>query len=201
MWWRPSRRGLAEHWLATDPGEPFTDRVFVVLGVLLLVVTWSGLWSVGSKLVRHRFDFWPHVLTAGSYALAMGIVVLLLPLASYASGWTLFSRLSGIVGAAIGWAMVTAHLRLMLPVRPRVLSAVMSLLFVGALAVQVTHTYQTYNRLFAELYVSTIGPPAIRLAPTVDADRFVDEARALEAILTRHAADEDAAATVPAVAP
>ena len=44
---------------------------------------------------------------------------------------------------------------------------------------------------FPELYVSTLAPPALRLAPTVSTARFVDEARALKATLEAHIADDD----------
>ena len=45
--------------------------------------------------------------------------------------------------------------------------------------------------LFPELYVSTLAPPALRLAPTVSTARFVDEARAFKATLEAHIADDD----------
>lgn len=182
---------LVEHWLSTDPGGRATDHLVAAIGAWLVLATWSGFWAVGSKLVQHRFDFWAHVRTASGYAVGAGVVALVLPLLSYASGWTTFSRISGIVAAAVAWAMVLAHLRLMLPTRARMLTAVMSALFVAGVSVQFVHTYQTQDRLFNELYVTMLGPPAVRVAPAVGAGRFIDEARALEAVLTYHAADDE----------
>ena len=174
---------LGEQWMSTDPGGRATEYLVVAIVAWLVLATWSGFWAVGSKLVQHRFDFWAHVRTASGYAVAITVVAMVLPLVSYASGWTALSKVSGIVAAAVAWAMILAHLRLMLPTRARMLTAVMGALFMAGVAVQFVHTYQTRDRLFNELYVTTLGPPAVRLAPAVEAARFIDEARALEAVL------------------
>lgn len=192
---------LALQWLSTDPGGRATDYLVVAIGAWLVLAAWSGFWSVGSKLVRHRFDFWAHVRTASGYAVVASVLALLLPLISYASGFTAFSKVSGIVAAAVAWAMVLAHLRLMLPTRARTLTAVMGGLFAVGVGVQFVHTYQTQDRLFSELYVTTLGPPALRLAPAVEAARFIDEARALEAVLTYHATDDEDDEPLPPLAP
>ena len=45
--------------------------------------------------------------------------------------------------------------------------------------------------MFSQLYVTTLAPPALRLAPAVETSRFLDEARALKAVLDAHAKDDD----------
>ena len=50
----------AELWLRDDPGGRFTDYLPVLIGAPIAVAIWAGFWSVGSKLTRHRFDFWSH---------------------------------------------------------------------------------------------------------------------------------------------
>ena len=117
--------------------------------------------------------------------------LLLLPLAAYALSWTLPSRIAGFVGGAVLWAMVWNHLTLILPSRRHVLAMGMGGIFLGAVALMMTRSYQVNDRLFPELYVTTLGPPALRLAPTVTTERFLDESRQLKAALDAHIKDDD----------
>ena len=63
----------AELWLRDDPGGRFTDYLPVLIGAPIAVAIWAGFWSVGSKLTRHRFDFWSHTVIALLASLAMGV--------------------------------------------------------------------------------------------------------------------------------
>ena len=182
---------LAELWMNSDPGSQFTEYVVVLIGIPAAYFIWIGLWSAGSRLIRHRFDFWPHARVAFGFSLVAAVVELLLPLAGYASGWILFSRIAGIASVAIIWSMLFAHLRLVLPRRPRILAAVMAALFVGGVSLYMTRTYQLHDRLFDELYATTLAPPAFRLAPAVTSAKFIDEARGLKARVDAHTSDKD----------
>ena len=181
----------AERWLLTDPGGRATDYLPVLVGGPIALAIWAAFWSVGSKLVRHRFDFWSHARIALLGTLGMGAAGLTLPLLGFASGWSWPSRIGPVVVSAIGWSAVAGHIGRLLPGRPRTLAAVMASLFVAGLGLYGVHHYDTQDRVFPELYVATLGPPALRLAPTVPTARFVEEARALQAVLEAHVADDD----------
>jgi hypothetical protein len=185
----------AERWLHTDPGGRATDYLPVLIGGPIAVAIWAAFWSVGSKLVRHRFDFWSHARIALLATLAMGAAGLALPILAFASGWSWPSRIGPIVVSAIGWSAVAGHVGRLLPGRPRTLGAVMASLFVVGLGLYGIHHYDTQDRVFPELYVATLAPPALRVAPTVPTARFFDEAKALQAVLEAHVADDDAAST------
>lgn len=178
-------------WLNANPGSPLTDYLPLLIGGLLAQAVWAGLWAVGSKLVRHRFDFWGHARIAFGYTLAANVATLVLPLIAFSLGWSFLSRISLIVAAALGWAAVTAHLGRVFPARPRVLAGVMTTLFLAGLSLFLFRNYQVHDRVFSELYVTTLAPPVLRVAPTVDTSRFIDEARALKAVLDAHAKDDD----------
>jgi pSer/pThr/pTyr-binding forkhead associated (FHA) protein len=181
----------ADLWLRDDPGGRLTDYLPVLIGGPVAVAIWAGLWSVGSKLIRHRFDFWSHATIALLASLGMAAAALLLPVLAFTSGWSWPSRIGAIVVGAIGWSAVGAHIGRLLPGRPRALVLVMASLFVVGLGLYTFHTYETQDRVFPELYVATLAPPALRLAPTVSTARFIDEARALKAVLDAHIADDD----------
>ncbi len=181
----------AELWLHADPGGRATDYLPVLIGGPIAVAIWAAFWSVGSKLIRHRFDFWSHARIALLATLGMGAAAFVLPVAAFASGWSWPSRIGPLVVSAIGWSAVGGHIGRLLPGRPKTLAAVMASLFVAGLGLYGVHHYETQDRVFPELYVATLAPPALRLAPTVPTARFVDEARALKAVLDAHVADDD----------
>ena len=182
----------AAQWLESDPGGRATEYLPALIGGPIVVAVWAAFWSVGSKLIRHRFDFWSHARIALLATLAMAAAGLALPIFAFAAGWSWPSRIGPIVVSAIGWGAVAGHIGRLLPGRPRALAAVMASLFVAGLGLYAVHHYDTQDRVFPELYVATLAPPALRLAPAVPPARFVDEARALQAVLEAHAADDDA---------
>ena len=116
----------------------------------------------------------------------------MLPVFAFTSGWAWPSRIVPIAVSAIGWSAIGAHIGRILPGRPRVLAAVMASLFVvGTRPVRGSTTTRPQDRVFPELYVATLAPPALRLAPTVPTARFIDEAKALKAVLEAHIDDDD----------
>jgi hypothetical protein len=189
--------GLGRLWLNTDPGSRITDYLPVLLGALLAQGVWVLFWSVGSMLIRRRFDFWRHARIAFGFSLAGGVAMAVLPLLAFSLGWTFLSRVSMIVFFAISWAMVAAHLRRIFPSRPAMLAGVMATLFIAGGSLFLFRNYQLQDRVFPELYVTTLGPPALRVAPTVGSRQFLDEARRLKAVLDAHAKDDDGTSDAP----
>jgi hypothetical protein len=187
---------VAEHWLNTDPGGRLTDYLPVLVGSPVMLAVWCGFWALGSKLFHHRFEFWPHARIAVSFLLVLAVTGLLLPLAAYALSWPFLSRIAGFVGGAVLCAMVLQHLTLILPSHRRVLAMGMGAVFAASVAVMLVRNYQVNDRFFAELYVTTLAPPALRLAPTVTTERFLDESRHLKAVLDGHAGDDDSEADI-----
>jgi hypothetical protein len=183
----------AERWLNTDPGGRIIDYLPVLIGPLVALSVWCGFWSLGSRLFRHRFDYWRHARIASSYWLISAAVGVALPLAAYAFGWAFPSRIADIAGAGVVWAMILAHLTLILPTRRRALAMGMSALFITGVALFLTRNYQVNDRLFGELYVATLAPPVFRVASPVATTRFIDEARDLKTSLDAHVKDNDTA--------
>jgi len=177
------------YWMRVDPGGRLTDYLLAVVGSMLAIVAWTSFWAVGSKLVRHRFDLKPHARIALSYMLGSALIAAILPLLAFATGVAFFSRMSGIATAAVICAMVLAHVTLILPARRRFLSIAMALLFAAGVSLWVARTYQNQERFFNELYVTTMAPPSLRLAPAVPAAQFISDARRLKVVLDAHVHD------------
>ena len=184
-------RTAGEQWVNVDPGERLIEYVPPLAGVGALLALWCGVWGMGSKLFQHRFEFASHARIAMAYLLVLGVTDLLLPLGAYASSWTFLSRIAGLVAGVVLCGMVWQHLTLILPSHRRTLAGGMAGLFVVGSVVLLANSYQENDRVFSELYVSTLAPPALRLAPAVTTQRFIDEARHLKAVLDGHAGDDD----------
>jgi pSer/pThr/pTyr-binding forkhead associated (FHA) protein len=178
------------YWVRVDPGGRLTDYLLVVVGSMLALVVWTGFWAVGSKLVRHRFDLKSHARIALSYTLGSALIATILPLLAFAIGVAFPSRVSGIAAAGVICAMVLAHLTLILPARRRFLAVTMVLLFPAGVSLWVARTYQNQERFFNELYVTTMAPPSLRLAPAESAAQFISDARRLKAVLDVHVHDD-----------
>ena len=182
---------IAAQWLTSDPGSRYIDYLPLVLGLPVFTVVWAGFWSVGSKLVRHRFDFWRHARLLLGYSLLMQVAGVVLPLAAFMFGLTFLSRIVTLTNSALACAMVLGHLVLILPSYRRGLTVAMSALFVAGASLLLVYNYQKQDRLFSQLYVTTLAPPSLRLAPAVETSTFLEEVRALKPVLDAHAKDDD----------
>jgi pSer/pThr/pTyr-binding forkhead associated (FHA) protein len=159
-----------ELWLHDDPGGRMTDYLPTLIGGPIARIALLG-------------------------AIGMGAAALLLPVFAFTSGWAWPSRIGPIAVGAIAWTAVGAHIGRLLPGRPRLLAGVMASLFVVGVGLHATRHFESRDRVFPELYVATLAPPALRLAPTVSTARFIDEARALKTVLEAHRADDDGSDT------
>jgi pSer/pThr/pTyr-binding forkhead associated (FHA) protein len=182
---------IAAQWLGADPGSRVIEYLWVVIAVPIAMAVWAGFWSVGSKLVRHRFDFWRHARVALSYSVSESVVAVVLPLAAFMFGFTFLSRIAMLISIAIYVALVLAHLVIILPSYRRGLTVTFLLLFAGGTSLWMVHHYQKQDRLFSQLYVTTLAPPVMRLAPAVETSTFLDEVRGLKPVLDAHAKDDD----------
>ena len=180
-----------EQWLTLNTGSRVTDYLEAVLGMAVVFVLWNGFWALASKIFRHRFEFWPHVRIFVTYLLASGVITAAFPLLSYITGVTLFSKLAGLVSAAVLCAMLVTHVARVLPARRRLAGITIGALYAAGVAVLMTFTYQTQDRLLSEMYVTTLAPPSLRLAPAVPPATFIDEARSLKSTLDAHIGDDD----------
>ena len=182
---------LAEQWLGNEPGSRLIDYLPALLGVPVLLALWAGLWGLGAKLFRHRFEFWPHLRVVLSFLLAIAVLDAALPVLAYALSWEFLARVRGFVRGALLCAMFATHLSLVLPARRRWLQGAVAVSFVVGTALTLARNVQSSERYFEPLYLSTLPPPALRLAPAVSVEQFLGEAKKLRAKLDAHARDGD----------
>jgi FHA domain len=181
-------------WLENNPASTWEAYLPPFLGVAGALVAWAALWGLASKLFTRRFTMLPHLRVVLMYALAIAVAEATLGLVAYAVDWPWASRIRDTMGWLLAAAMLAHHLRLVVPAHPRRINAVVGGLAVSALAWVMALQWQRNDRLFDELYLATLPPPAWRLAPAQPTQALIDDLRALEAPLresARKAAEKD----------
>jgi hypothetical protein len=177
-------------WLESDP-----DTFGRALGAMLLTsivgtAVWCGLWSLLSKTFTRSLHFGWHlkVFLIASFAwLVVGVVPELL---AFSLSWPWIADFGWVGTYAVGAAALYFHLLAVEPARPRLLRGVALLALAVGVSLSLWFNHQRSDRLGAELYMSHLFPPALRLARPVGAEPFVDGLAALQPLLDRKAKEK-----------
>ncbi len=184
-----------QRWVQLDPGADLVQWLPWLLGLPGGLALWCGAWALGSKLFRHGFEFGSHAAIALLTLLAFEVLDLLLPQAAAALDWPLLWMSWRQWGPLLLLALaVRAHLRLLLPQRPRTINASLVTVLVAGLAVSFIVNQRQQGRVFSAPYMSTLPLPLLRWG-TAQPVQAVDAAMLplRDAVLerARQAASED----------
>ncbi len=182
---------LIEHGIDLDPGSSLTDWLVPLLAFPIALGGWCLVWAVGSKLFQHRFEFWAHFSVLSKSLLAVALLDLLLPLLGFALSWEWVSRITPVAAVLVLATMLYRHGALVVTFKHRWLVGGIGACLLVAGLVLGTLNYQRSDRVFGELYLSTLAPPAFRLAPGVSTKEYVGETAPLKERLDRRAAEDD----------
>jgi hypothetical protein len=177
----------AQHAISLDPGADFSAWLPTLFGLPLVVMAWCGLWALLSKLFQHRFDFTGHLRIALPWLLGFGLLEALWPQVAAALNWPRLWQLTPALEAVGGALLVHAHLRHMLPLRPRAVSASVAGLLLLGLGISLAGSLRANDSPFSTRYMSTLPLPALRLAGTVPAATLVQDMAPLAARLAQRA--------------
>ncbi|UUX96729.1 FHA domain-containing protein [Aquabacterium sp. J223] len=191
-WWPTLAAGLAlwalvlaQHAVALDPGAGLRDWLVPALALPLGLLAWAALWAFSSRLLQRRFVLVPHLALVCRGALVLALADLLLPVLAYALAWPWIARITPALLATIVGATVYAHALRVVPLKRTVLAAGVGGCLLIAGAVVATLNHQRSDRIFDQLYLSVLPPPAFRLAPALPPDALLDELPALQKSLAR----------------
>lgn len=182
---------MASSWLESRDSSQYLKSLPSVLLMLLLVMSaWSGLWAVANKMFAGRLQFWRHVRIACTVYLASEALRLAAHLAAFSFSLEALSQFASVLGVLVlAWALY-AHLATVLP-RRRV-GLAWTVAAVVALGVPAWLGAQWLNRmrLTNEMYMSSLFPPSLRMAPAAPVDQLLQDAEALRAKLDRRLKDD-----------
>ena len=182
---------LGSSWLdARDASKYLQSLPGALLMLLLVLGVWSGLWSVANKVFAGHLQFWRHVRIACVVYLVADAVQLTTNLAAFAFSLESLARFANVLMVLVLAGGLYAHLATILP-RRRV-GLAWTVVAVVALGVPSWLGAQWLNRmrLTDAMYMSSIFPPSLRVAPAVPVEQFLQDTEALRSKLDRRLRDD-----------
>lgn len=186
--------GLELAALSLQAAEPSAFARQLPAGALAIVgslLLWGGLWALATKIFSGRLQFWRHVRVAAGGFIASRVIGTLAHLAAFAFSWENLARFDSLLLVLVGSATVFLHLAIIAPQRRGLLAGLLAgALLLGIPAVLGTQWLQN-KRLSGNLYLSSLFPPAWRIAPTVPVSQFLQEAQSLKQKLDERVQDKE----------
>lgn len=187
-----------DQWTRSHGGTELSEMLIPVLAASSVLIIWSAIWALLSKLFQGRFSWGAHLRIALSWMLGLSVLVPLLNQASFALDWSVLGRLGPTLEAAGGCAMVWMHLNVLLPRRRLRAGLALLAVFVSLTFFKGYEQYSTQKRWFGELYATTISLPGVRLVEPKPIEEFIQSVQSLEAVLTEQVRTQDNEAEAPA---
>ena len=182
---------MASSWLESRDSSQYLKSLPSVLLMLLVVMSaWSGLWAVANKMFAGRLQFWRHVRIACTVYLASEALRLVANLAAFSFSLEALSQFASVLGVLVlAWALY-AHLATVLPRRRIGLAWTVAAVVMLGVPAWLGAQWLNRMRLTNEMYMSSLFPPSLRVAPTAPVDQLLQDAEALRAKLDRRLKDD-----------
>jgi len=175
-----------DRWTAVDPDARWVDYAPPLLAVLAFVLAWAGLWSLASQIFQHRFPFATHLRRALLVIVALQALDWLLPAVAYAFSLPRLMALEALAEPIAAAALVAWHARLVWPSARRTLNFGITALLLLGLGLQVGKR-QEQQYVFGPPYLSSLPPPALRIASPRPAEDLIESLKPLKAELAKQA--------------
>jgi hypothetical protein len=185
-------------YLSNDPDTFARAAGSTVLGAIVGIALWCGVWALLSKLFTRQAHFGWHVRVALFAGLVLMVLDALPPLAAFAFSWPAATDFSFVPEIAVIAAALYYHLLAVEPARHRALR--WAALTCGVVGVGLTLWFnlQRSDQFGDELYMNHLFPPALRIAKPVSTDALVGSLQPLKALLDRKAKESGGEESAPA---
>ena len=182
---------LGSSWLeAHDASKYLKSLPGVLLSLLMGLGIWSGLWAVANKVFDGHLQFWRHVRIACTVYLASEALRLVANLAAFSFSLEALSQFASVLGVLVlAWALY-AHLATVLPRRRVGLAWTVAAVVMLGVPAWLGAQWLNRMRLTNEMYMSSLFPPSLRVAPTAPVDQLLQDAETLRAKLDRRLKDD-----------
>lgn len=174
---------LGASWLDNPPDSAWSSYFDELLGTIGFAALWGGLWSLINQLFKRDMPFWRHlqdgliaylVVRSGIMVLSIGAYSLSIPALSHITSWV---SIIGVMTAC--WFCA----KRIWPRRQRRAALALGILTLLLIVPQTIKLHTNQHRWLQPLYLSSLPPPALRLAPTVPAPLFVQALEGLQSSL------------------
>lgn len=189
---------LGSSWLeANDTSKYLKSLPGMLLSLMLALGIWSGLWAVTNKVFDGRLQFWRHARIASTIYLAVEALQLATSLIAFTFSWEALSRFAYVLMVLLLAGGLYAHLAAVLPRRRVGLAWTVGAMVVLGVPAWLGAQWLDRMRLSNELYMSSLFPPSLRVAPAIPVPMFLVLSESLRERLDRrlrddgHAEDEE----------
>ena len=145
----------------------------------LLVLGWAGIWTLLTRLVTTRGEFFRHTSIAFAFMLALYALDLLGDFVSYAFAWVAPQKWLPLLAWAMFGALCFAHIRAITCKHNRLVGGILGALVVVAIGVHVSLRAEA-ERLQSQRISAKLMPPFMLLKSPVEPDDFFKGAIALK---------------------
>lgn len=189
---------LVQSWLTLTEPSQLARQLPGLLGTVALgLAIWAGLWALATKLFTSHLQFWRHVRIACFSSLAVQGISTLAGLLAFMFSLESLARFEGLLLLLGAAAAIYVHLTVISPQHRRGLAALVAgIAVLGTVALLGTNWLQN-KRLSNKLYLSTIYPPSLRMAPAVPVPQFLEEAGSIRKRLDERLKDREPDADTP----
>ena len=178
-------------WLKINETQDLPRELPLVLsGALGVLLVWSGLWALATKLFSGQPRFWRHVRIASLSFIAANLLDFAAQMLAFAFSWENVGRFAFLLlvfTAAVG---IYRHLLVAAPQSRRSLALGVVLVVLLGLPAMLGTQWLKNKRLSNQLYMAQIFPPSWRIAKPVPMAQFLDEAAGIEQRLAKRLQDK-----------
>lgn len=174
-------------WLETDPDNLGRGLGSMLVATATGMAVWVGLWALLSKTFTRQTWLGWHLKVFLFASIGWMVCDIVPELLGFALSWPWISDFGFVASYAVGAAALYAHLLAVEPARTRLMAAIAASAFAVGVGLSLWFNYQRSDRFGAELYMSHLFPPALRIARPVETERFVDGLTRLKPVLDKRA--------------
>ncbi|MFN4119486.1 FHA domain-containing protein [Acidovorax sp.] len=182
---------LVSAWLESRDTSQYLKALPGVLLMLMVVLTaWSGVWAVANKMFAGRLHFWRHVRIACAAAVGVDAVNLLAHVTAFAFSLEVFAQFAQVLVVMVLAGALYAHLATVLPRRRTGLAWTVAAVVAVGVPLWLGAQWLNTMRVSKTMYMSSLFPPSLRVAPAAPVDQLLQDAEALRGKLDRRLRDD-----------
>ncbi len=165
----------ASTWLSQT--SEFKLAAYLPVGLIfpLLVLAWAGIWTLITRLVTARGQFFRHVAIAFSFMVALFAIDLIADFATYAFAWISLQKWVPMLVWVMFGALCFAHVRTISTKHDRLVGAIVAVLVVVTIGVHLSLRAES-EKVQPQRIAAKLMPPFLQMKSPVAPDAFFKEA-------------------------
>lgn len=172
-------------WLNQTSEQQATAYLWPLLGLIIIVLAWAGVWALLSRIFSGRLHFLRNLLITLTGALVASFYSEIAQLVAYALTWSTPRNYDYVAVWLVLAVMCFFHLTKIGPPRLLLKGSILAILFVGAVGTQTLQQSEAFFRSGRQTTTRLLLPPALRMVPLRNEDAFFGEIAKLKATLDR----------------